>query len=163
MCRLLGSHKITALTLFRLGAANDATEERHNTWQCCTVSYPCQARSDLSTECQDGQDRSDYAGVAQLVEQLICNQQVVGSNPIASSDPVSACGEWFYREASSASSEGSAVSTEPAVGWLAVPGVASPACSWVLANESADGTSDGGRAVILGMSGAGITRSISRT
>ena len=25
------------------------------------------------------------AGVAQLVEQLICNQQVVGSNPIASS------------------------------------------------------------------------------
>ena len=26
-----------------------------------------------------------YAGVAQLVEQLICNQPVVGSNPIASS------------------------------------------------------------------------------
>ena len=25
------------------------------------------------------------AGVAQLVEQLICNQQVIGSNPIASS------------------------------------------------------------------------------
>ena len=25
------------------------------------------------------------AGIAQLVEQLICNQQVVGSNPIASS------------------------------------------------------------------------------
>ena len=27
----------------------------------------------------------NYAGVAQLVEQLICNQQVVGSSPIASS------------------------------------------------------------------------------
>ena len=26
-----------------------------------------------------------FAGVAQLVEQLICNQQVVGSSPIASS------------------------------------------------------------------------------
>ena len=26
-----------------------------------------------------------FAGVAQLVEQLICNQQVAGSNPIASS------------------------------------------------------------------------------
>jgi hypothetical protein len=26
-----------------------------------------------------------FAGVAQLVEQLICNQQVVGSNPTASS------------------------------------------------------------------------------
>jgi hypothetical protein len=26
-----------------------------------------------------------YAGVAQLVEQLICNQQAVGSSPIASS------------------------------------------------------------------------------
>jgi hypothetical protein len=26
-----------------------------------------------------------YAGVAQLVEQLICNQQVAGSNPAASS------------------------------------------------------------------------------
>ena len=28
---------------------------------------------------------SDHAGVAQSVEQLICNQPVVGSNPIASS------------------------------------------------------------------------------
>ena len=28
---------------------------------------------------------STYAGVAQLAEQLICNQQVAGSNPIASS------------------------------------------------------------------------------
>lgn len=27
-----------------------------------------------------------FAGVAQLVEQLICNQQVVGSNPTASSN-----------------------------------------------------------------------------
>jgi hypothetical protein len=26
-----------------------------------------------------------HAGVAQLVEQLICNQQVIGSSPIASS------------------------------------------------------------------------------
>ena len=26
-----------------------------------------------------------YAGIAQLVEQLICNQQVVGSSPITSS------------------------------------------------------------------------------
>tara|TARA_B000000460_G_scaffold95177_1_gene66544 strand:- start:141 stop:272 length:132 start_codon:yes stop_codon:yes gene_type:complete len=30
-----------------------------------------------------------YAGVAQLVEQLICNQPVVGSNPIASSSFIS--------------------------------------------------------------------------
>ena len=29
--------------------------------------------------------RNLFAGVAQLVEQLICNQQVVGSSPIASS------------------------------------------------------------------------------
>ena len=28
---------------------------------------------------------TSFAGVAQLVEQLICNQQVVGSTPIASS------------------------------------------------------------------------------
>ena len=28
----------------------------------------------------------DLAGVAQLVEQLICNQQVVGSIPTSSSD-----------------------------------------------------------------------------
>ena len=28
---------------------------------------------------------SKNAGVAQLVEQLICNQQVIGSNPFASS------------------------------------------------------------------------------
>jgi hypothetical protein len=27
------------------------------------------------------------AGIAQLVEQLICNQQVVGSNPTAGSQP----------------------------------------------------------------------------
>ena len=27
----------------------------------------------------------NFAGVAQLVEQLICNQQVAGSNPVASS------------------------------------------------------------------------------
>ena len=26
------------------------------------------------------------AGIAQLVEQLICNQQVIGSNPIAGSE-----------------------------------------------------------------------------
>ena len=31
--------------------------------------------------------RHQIAGVAQLAEQLICNQQVVGSNPIASSTP----------------------------------------------------------------------------
>ncbi len=30
------------------------------------------------------------AGVAQLVEQLICNQQVAGSNPIASSNKIEA-------------------------------------------------------------------------
>src|SRR6476469_5323602 len=29
--------------------------------------------------------RSIFAGIAQLVEQLICNQQVVGSNPTAGS------------------------------------------------------------------------------
>ena len=29
--------------------------------------------------------RQEYAGVAQLVEQLICNQQVIGPSPIASS------------------------------------------------------------------------------
>jgi hypothetical protein len=28
---------------------------------------------------------ASYAGIAQLVEQLICNQQVVGSNPTAGS------------------------------------------------------------------------------
>jgi hypothetical protein len=28
---------------------------------------------------------SSFAGIAQLVEQLICNQQVVGSNPTAGS------------------------------------------------------------------------------
>ncbi len=27
--------------------------------------------------------RRNFAGIAQLVEQLICNQQVVGSNPTA--------------------------------------------------------------------------------
>ncbi len=31
---------------------------------------------------------SSFAGVAQLVEQLICNQQVAGSSPIASSSTV---------------------------------------------------------------------------
>jgi hypothetical protein len=30
-----------------------------------------------------------FAGIAQLVEQLICNQQVVGSNPTAGSSPES--------------------------------------------------------------------------
>ena len=30
-------------------------------------------------------NRLTHAGIAQLVEQLICNQQVVGSSPIASS------------------------------------------------------------------------------
>ena len=29
--------------------------------------------------------RLENAGIAQLVEQLICNQQVAGSNPVASS------------------------------------------------------------------------------
>ena len=29
--------------------------------------------------------RTKYAGIAQLAEQLICNQQVVGSSPITSS------------------------------------------------------------------------------
>jgi hypothetical protein len=29
--------------------------------------------------------RGIFAGIAQLVEQLICNQQVVGSNPTAGS------------------------------------------------------------------------------
>ena len=33
-----------------------------------------------------GGRNGDRAGVAQLVEQLICNQPVVGSNPIASSN-----------------------------------------------------------------------------
>ena len=32
-----------------------------------------------------------YAGVAQLVEQLICNQQVAGSSPIASSKIAKCC------------------------------------------------------------------------
>ena len=38
--------------------------------------------------CLEKSFRLEYrpdAGIAQLVEQLICNQQVVGSNPIASS------------------------------------------------------------------------------
>jgi hypothetical protein len=33
---------------------------------------------------------SSEAGIAQLVEQLICNQQVIGSNPIAGSSSPSA-------------------------------------------------------------------------
>jgi hypothetical protein len=41
-----------------------------------------------------------YAGVAQLVEQLICNQQVAGSIPIASSNGIkelgSACRNRFF-------------------------------------------------------------------
>ena len=32
-----------------------------------------------------------WAGVAQLVEQLICNQQVGGSSPLASSTPSLVC------------------------------------------------------------------------
>jgi hypothetical protein len=35
------------------------------------------------------------AGVAQSVEQLICNQQVAGSSPIASSSKISQCMEGF--------------------------------------------------------------------
>jgi hypothetical protein len=34
-----------------------------------------------------GRNRRSNAGVAQLVEQLICNQQVAGSSPFASSEP----------------------------------------------------------------------------
>ena len=45
--------------------------------------------------CGGAEKRAQSAGVAQLVEQLICNQQVVGSNPIASSDPANVCGVWF--------------------------------------------------------------------
>ena len=37
------------------------------------------------------------AGIAQLVEQLICNQQVVGSNPTAGS----LVDRWFYEIAES--------------------------------------------------------------
>ena len=33
-----------------------------------------------------GRQLERYAGIAQLVEQLTCNQQVVGSSPIASSN-----------------------------------------------------------------------------
>ncbi len=33
----------------------------------------------------------DNAGIAQLVEQLICNQQVAGSSPVASSSLVASC------------------------------------------------------------------------
>ncbi len=39
---------------------------------------------------------STSAGIAQLVEQLICNQQVVGSNPTAGS-PIKTRGYWFGR------------------------------------------------------------------
>ena len=40
----------------------------------------------LERSARDGDaELSENAGVAQLVEQLICNQPVVGSNPIASS------------------------------------------------------------------------------
>jgi hypothetical protein len=35
------------------------------------------------------------AGIAQLVEQLICNQQVVGSNPTAGSSLVNGSGKGF--------------------------------------------------------------------
>ena len=35
---------------------------------------------------------SDFASIAQLAEQLICNQQVIGSNPIRSS-----CGRWVAK------------------------------------------------------------------
>ena len=35
------------------------------------------------------------AGVAQLAEQLICNQQVAGSSPIAGSRPMQTVDEWI--------------------------------------------------------------------
>ena len=42
-------------------------------------------KNDGTTSVADGVDSKRFAGVAQLVEQLICNQQVAGSSPIASS------------------------------------------------------------------------------
>jgi hypothetical protein len=44
-----------------------------------------------------GNVRRVCAGIAQLVEQLICNQQVVGSNPTAGS----LVDRWFYEIAES--------------------------------------------------------------
>ncbi len=40
----------------------------------------------------EGISMARYAGVAQLVEQLICNQQVAGSSPIASSNGIYSAG-----------------------------------------------------------------------
>ena len=52
-----------------------------------------EAKRGQESECQPVKSEN-YAGVAQLVEQLICNQQVGGSNPSTSSRffyAVSAC------------------------------------------------------------------------
>jgi hypothetical protein len=40
----------------------------------------------------------ENAGIAQLVEQLICNQQVVGSNPTAGSAPGGYVGQARLRQ-----------------------------------------------------------------
>ena len=49
------------------------------------------------SECED---RGFRAGVAQLVEHLICNQRVGGSNPFASSTQTKTEAEWKQRQAS---------------------------------------------------------------
>ncbi len=45
-----------------------------------------------------GPKNGAYAGVAQLVEQLICNQQVAGSSPIASSKKAGSMTAWKIEE-----------------------------------------------------------------
>ena len=44
-----------------------------------------QAEGHRFEPCNSHHKKTKYAGVAQLVEQLICNQQVAGSSPITSS------------------------------------------------------------------------------
>jgi hypothetical protein len=47
--------------------------------------WPRPMSGSLFPLCKYASFRRIFAGIAQLVEQLICNQQVVGSNPTAGS------------------------------------------------------------------------------
>ena len=48
----------------------------------CDILYK---HSKLQSKCKSEKLKAKFAGVAQLVEQLICNQQVGGSSPSTSS------------------------------------------------------------------------------
>ena len=63
------------------------------------LTEPAPARSSSKLKSLDGTGIFD-AGVAQLVEQLTCNQQVVGSIPTASSARSGGIGETWWRTGS---------------------------------------------------------------